>query len=344
MNTLPFNGDLETRVRDVLARQASALQPPDVRPDDAVVVARGSADQRKRGPQQRILLAAAAVGLVVSAALAIANHGADDGVEPGSQPAAGFHFATPQVSFDAGSVEVEAGGRTFVPPASTSVNGDPGTWNEHTTLELEWDAEGVPMRIYIYFASDGHDWWATELRTYDLSPDKDWIEMPGEYFRSPLGVPWQGDLDVQSLHIRDLKLQAFVRPSVCESPTKPRALVSNFGAIESQAGGGYGATVTLIDTAVCAPVPVDGVNVAITSGDNDVARVEPMLLPEGFGMPTGVIRVDLVLPSPGTTNVHVAVSDTSTNELIDQVDIPVIVNAPDGAQPSPTTLPPTAST
>ncbi len=135
---------------------------------------------------------------------------------------------------DATSMEVDAGGRTFVPPAATRVNSDPGTPNQYTTLELEWDAQGVPMRIYMYFASDGTNWWATELRTYDGSPGGEWIEMPGTYFRSPLGTAYQGDLDIRSLHIHGLKLEAFRRPDVCTNPGKPLALVANYPKVEGR--------------------------------------------------------------------------------------------------------------
>jgi hypothetical protein len=247
------------------------------------------------------------------------------------------HFATPTVSLDAASVSVEANGRTFVPPTDTTVGGDPGTWNEYTPLELEWSDDGIPMRINMYFASDGTDWWATELRTYDGNVDGEWIEMPGEFFRSALGTTWHGDLDVQSLHIRGLALQAFVRPAACGSTTQPVALVSNQNAINSIAGGGYGALVTLFDTAACTPVAIDRFNVAITSDDGNVATVQPMQLPEDFEMPTGAIRVDLQTPNPGTTTVHVTITDQATRALVDSVDIPVTVRSGDG--PNVDTLP-----
>ncbi len=203
------------------------------------------------------------------------------------------------MQLDADSVEVDAGGRTFVPPADTMVNGDPGTPNQYTTLELEWDAQGVPMRIYIYFASDGTDWWATEIRTYDGSPGGEWIEMPGEYFRSPLGTPYTGDLDLSALQIHGLKLEAFIRPAACNSPDKPFALVSDYAKIEADAvptgSLAFGAGAKLIDTTTCSPAPTSDVTVTVTSDNPDIATVVPGLpdLPE---LPVGVIRVDLALP------------------------------------------------
>lgn len=45
-------------------------------------------------------------------------------------------------------------------------------------------------------------------------------------------------------------------------------------------------------------------------------------------LPVGMIRIGLDLPKAGTTTVHVVVRDKTTNELLDQVDIPVIVHPP----------------
>ena len=47
---------------------------------------------------------------------------------------------------------------------------------------------GVEMRLNIYFASDGHDWWANEIRTYNGKSPGDWIEYTGTFFRTPLGT------------------------------------------------------------------------------------------------------------------------------------------------------------
>lgn len=319
--------DLEVRVRDVFARQAAALQPPDARPDDALVVV--GAPRGDRRPRSRLLVAAAAAGLLVVGGIALATRDTGADVGTGSATTGEFHFATPQVQLDAASVEVDAGGRTFVPPADTMVNSDPGTMNEYTTLELEWDAQGVPMRIYIYFASDGTDWWATEIRTYDGSPGGEWIEMPGEYFRSPLGAAYTGDLDLSALHIHGLTLEAFRRPAACTSPDKPLALVSDYATIDGGAvptgSLAFGASVRLIDTASCSPVPTGDVTVSVTSDNPDVATVVPTP-PELAESPVGLIRIELAMPSAGATTIHVAVSDKATDELIDQVDIPVIVH------------------
>lgn len=87
--------------------------------------------------------------------------------------------------------------------------GDPGYW----TLEAEWREQGVPMRLFIYFTSDGTDWWATSIRTYDGSERGEWIMYEGEFFRSPLGKPYSGNLDLTdpesgcSLRLAKLQLE-----------------------------------------------------------------------------------------------------------------------------------------
>lgn len=77
--------------------------------------------------------------------------------------------------------------------ADVTVHGDRGDLL-YWTLEAEWREQGVPMRLFIYFTSDGTDWWATSIRTYDGTERGDWVEYRGEFFRTPLGKPFAGDL------------------------------------------------------------------------------------------------------------------------------------------------------
>lgn len=318
MNTL----DIERRVRDTLARQASALQPPDVRPDDAVVIIGPSPAGWDRRPRRRVLLAAAAV-LVIGAGLAVAARHSDSTVEPGSRSGGPFHAATQTVEMDAASLTVDANGRTFAPPADTDVHSDPGTINQYTTLELEWNDGDTPMRVYMYFTSDGTDWWANELRTYDgTTADPKWIEMTGEFFRTPLRSAFHGDFDQQSLHIHGMTLQAFPPPAACSDTSAPVAAQSGYSKVEAQAGGGFGVNVTLVDTATCTPVPVDGYDVSVSVDDANIATAEL----SGLGVPLGMVNIQLQLHDAGTTTLHVVVTDKATGQPVDQVDIPVIVH------------------
>ena len=110
---------------------------------------------------------------------------------------------------EATTVEVTVADRTFVPPSDVVVDGDPGTPNEYTTLELTWHEHGVEQRIYIYFTSDGTNWWADEIRTYDGNIAAEWIEEHGVFFESPLGSAFVGDLDLPNLKIHGMRLEAF---------------------------------------------------------------------------------------------------------------------------------------
>jgi hypothetical protein len=322
-----MNTATEDRVREVLARQAAALVVPDVRVDDVTVVepsARG-----KRASAGRLLLAAATVAVVGAGAIVIAQH-------RGESPAAGdstespgnavFTYVTPTVQFAATSIEVRTAGRTFVPPSDTTVHSDPGTPNEYTTLELEWNDGGIPMRINLYFASDGTNWWASEIRTYDGSAGGEWITQEGQFFRTPLQSTFQGDLDAGPLHIRGLSLKAFPPPLGCHAVDKTKALVASEPVIVVPGApvSGYATSVSLIDTATCQPVDVNTVRVDVTVDDPTIVELVHDIEPV---MPTGVIRVNMHTLRAGTTKVHVKVSDPETGAPIDEVAIDVTAQA-----------------
>jgi hypothetical protein len=138
---------------------------------------------------------------------------------------------------DAASIEVVAADRRWVPSADLVVDGDPGMPNEYTSLELTWHDDGIEQRVYLNFASDGIDWWVNEIRTYDGQIPGDWITpAQGEYFKSPLGTAFAGDLDLPNLHIRDITLEAFLRPSVCDNPVGPTAMLADYPMIDSPVG------------------------------------------------------------------------------------------------------------
>ena len=89
-----------------------------------------------------------------------------------------MRWNTPQVHLEgsAFSIITAARGARLRRPTTgkISVYSDPGD-AKYQTLELEWHEHGVPQRWYIYFASDGKDWWATEMRTYDGLAGGDWV-------------------------------------------------------------------------------------------------------------------------------------------------------------------------
>jgi hypothetical protein len=325
---------LEDRIRTVLASQAEAMDAPDAGPVEQLARVTELQTQRRR---PRLFLVAAVAGLVVAAGVALANRGTDDTVANTPAAASTFRFETPTVLLEAESVEVTVAHQVFVPPADVEVAGDPGTPNEYTTLELTWHQHNVEQRIYIYFTSDGTNWWANEIRTYDGNSNAEWIEQQGEFFKSALGSAYVGDLNLPNLKIHNMHLEVFRRPSSCENPTGPLALVANFPTIDSPAGG-YGATLSVIDTATCTPVPVSAFTFEYTSDNPAVAELatEQLNVPD---CPPNLTRVDVDLVSPGATTIH-AVARDQVGNVVGTADMHVTVRPNDATNTIDTGPPP----
>ena len=305
--------DLEGQIRDELARQAAALTPPKVEPDGLVL---------RDDPGKPTVTA---------------NQGEGAGGSSTTTPpvvGAAFSFNTPQVRLNADELTVEAGGRTFTPAADVTVHGDPGRWNEYTTLELTWLEHDVEMRINLYFASDGTDWWVSEVRTYDGATEGKWIESVGERFRSRLGTAYEGDVDLGGLHIRGMHLEAFRTPEACSGASGPMALVSGYASIDltvsvqdaGRSPSGFGYTALLIDTATCEPIEIDGLELEASVAD-------PSVGPLSVDVPAGSdLAVDLSLDEqtplvPGETTLHLTARSGATGEIIDELDVPVVVRS-----------------
>ena len=128
-----------------------------------------------------------------------------------------YNFLHGNATLRANGFTINAGAQAFTAPDpwGTYVNSDVAT------IELEWGVNGTtPMRLYIYFATDGVDWWADEVRTYDGNADTpDWIYYTGEMFRCPVGKHYSGDLTLTgdasnaiagSITFQDIWLRAYV--------------------------------------------------------------------------------------------------------------------------------------
>jgi hypothetical protein len=310
---------LEDRISNVLANQAEAMAVPEVRPHEqmARVV-------ELQGPprRSRVLVATAAAALLVAGVAAISQRRTDSPVADAPADATLLRFETPTVLLEAASVEVTVAGESFVPTVDVVVAGDPGTPNEYTTLELTWHQHGVEQRINIYFASDGTNWWADEIRTYDGEANADWIEQRGEFFKSPLGGAYSGDLDLPNLKIRGMRVQAFRRPSACGNAASPLALVADFPVINAPAGS-YGATLQVFDTATCESLGVSGFTFSYVSDDQSVAAPAAEQL-DIANYPTTKTRVDLDLVSPGATTIHVIAKDEA-GSVVGTADMHVTV-------------------
>lgn len=364
---------LDDDLRDLFARQADAMHVPTPILDQPVAHVTLLDTRRER----RWLLPAAAVVLVAVGGVALAQRTTPD--TPTSVPAAEpdtsgatFSFETPTARLSADSIEVVNGDQVSI-PAAVAVHSDPGT-SEFTSLELSWMDAGAERRLYIMFASDGAEWWASEIRTTDLAGE--WVTTPEgqRWFTSPLGKAWTGDVDLPNLRISGLSIEAFLRPAPCDRPTSPIAVVSAYPSIEGSPGDGFGGRIDLIETSMCTPIDptpytftavvddpsiatsllagpsaattipsemttVPGVPPAPTTtilDDSTASQYDPATgMPEPFG------RFDLVLLQPGSTTVRVTVTDAS-GAVIGSVAIPITVLGPPAA--ATTTIPASAQT
>lgn len=248
-----------------------------------------------------------------------------------------FHVETRQVSFTAEALTIETGGKRFVTAPPVEVHGDPGNPNEYTTLELTWQEHGVEMRLFVYFTSDGREWWSNEIRTYNGNVNPEWVTYEGEFFRRPLGTPFVGEFTVAatdtaaSVHVSNLRLQAFRPSPACVSPTGPLALDPGTSRIEMKlaadappgVSSGYGARVRLLDTASCTPVPDEDRYVyEWQTRDPDVVDIDRRMA-EPVGFPGS--RADLRAVGQGQTAVRVTARDPATGAVVDETDIEVVV-------------------
>src|SRR5690606_29046033 len=154
-----------------------------------------SAAIRHSRPPAWGVVTAATLGMLLGGCLLLEQESSDsDSIR---LPQAGVTFRTRSVALDASDFYIEADGVRFVGAPSITVRSDPGD-DTYTTLELDWLEHGVEMRMFLYFKSDGRDWWAFEVRSYDGTQNADWITYEGEFFRSPLGQPFRGTVHLDT--------------------------------------------------------------------------------------------------------------------------------------------------
>lgn len=106
-------------------------------------------------------------------------------------------WSTPTVQLTSDDFRIAVEGKAFLGHAQDAdLHSDPGRRNAYTTFERIWTEHSVEMRLFIYFYSDGRDWWASEIRIYDGHTNAEWLAAVGEWFRSPLGQAFSGNLDL----------------------------------------------------------------------------------------------------------------------------------------------------
>ena len=122
----------------------------------------------------------------------------DAPVSPSAGPAL-IHWVTPVVDLGADAFSVEANGLAFTTlGAPLRVGSDPGG-PDYWTLEAEWLEQGLEQRLYMYFGSDGTDWWVDEIRTRDGYDPAEWVYAYGPFFRTPLGEAYEGEVRIDLL-------------------------------------------------------------------------------------------------------------------------------------------------
>jgi hypothetical protein len=336
--------DLETRLRELFDRQAAGIETSAGVWDDIPMVRTDELAPRRHSRPRSAFVTAVAVAAAVLVVVGIIGAAPTrDAVRVGGSPgtAAPLHFATEQVRFDASALNIEANGQTFTAAgAVVGVHSDPG-WDTYQTLELEWQEHGVPMRLYIYFGADAHDWWVSSFTTYNGRSEPDSIEYRGPFIRTPLGVAFDGDVNLvpaaapldAHLHITNLRLQPFLPPAVCATQTGAYAIVSNEGAhitIDPGPGTTFDDTVTLYDRATCRPVSTPGrFTYDFTSSDPGVVSVvgqgcDPQGLPAGYCDTHEYLSLNAKAPGRATVEIT-AVDVRGIHVVVDVLDVPVTV-------------------
>jgi hypothetical protein len=330
--------DIEAGLRELFERQAESVSVGARTWDDPPMASVVELPQprRSRSALAAIMATAAAIALVVALAVIGSGSGVRVAGQPGSP--APVLFSTPQVSFAADAMLIEADGEGFTAGGSAvDVHSDPGTRNAYTTLELTWHERGVEMRLFVYFKSDGHDWWSDEIRTYNGKSPADWIEYHGSYFRTPLGQPYTGDVDLAAtvgnghLRITNLRLQAFLPLAACTNPTGKYAFDIGYDHVnmpnDPMSGFGLG-TPTLLDTATCAPVAnAHAFTITLTLDPPGIAGIEATdgKLADVADDVDPSASIQLAPERKGTAVLHAVARERSTNKVVAATEIPVTV-------------------
>lgn len=261
------------------------------------------------------------------------------GAEAPSDAAAGqaLTWTAPRYTLTADEFAIDAGGVLFQAsaPQAIEVRGDPGD-ERYMTVEATWMEHGVEMRLYIYLHNDGIEWWSDEIRTYDGQAEGEWIVYTGDFFRSPMGEAFRGDVDLVSdgsqpiagtLHLGNLQLWVFQPPSQCGGPGD-YVLTKPFPRVDMSVGPAfYRGYVELRDATTCTVI-ADQTDFAYDWVIDDPG-VSTMLIEAGCvngvlePCPRAWFEVHPV--SAGATVMRVGVTQVSSGTKVASAAIPVIV-------------------
>ena len=150
-----------------------------------------------------------------------------------SGPTYPVSWHTGTVSLTADDFGIIANNKYYRARGPVAVHSDPGDSNR-TTLEMIWQENKQEMRLFMYFQSDGREWWMNEMRTYGGNAPEQWIYYTGgQHFKSYLGLPYTGNFaaladsnqrSTGQVYFKNLKIRAFMQfhspnPSVSPRPS-----------------------------------------------------------------------------------------------------------------------------
>lgn len=136
--------------------------------------------------------------LLVSGTLGPSGRQVPGAAAPASPGAPGVGWTTERVALTADDFRLEVNDLVFGDDVWPQVDSDPGD-SDYWTLEVEWTELGLEQRLYLYFGSDGTDWWVDEIRTRDGHDPAEWVYAYGPFFQTPLGEAFEGDVTVELL-------------------------------------------------------------------------------------------------------------------------------------------------
>ncbi|HEY4177922.1 MAG TPA: hypothetical protein VGM90_13840 [Kofleriaceae bacterium] len=206
-------------------------------------------------------------------AVAVAGCASNSTDDPAARKAS-IDWRTDHGVLRAASLDIDAGETFGGAITQLHVNGSGGELDPQNdgTIEATWKENGVEMRLFVYLHTDGTQWWSDEIRHYDGAAQGDWVTYTGDYFRSPIGSAFMGDLDLPTLHLHDLFVAAFLAP-VCHGAVtiEPyRSFVDLWSGDES-----YYVLPLRFRDANCAETGSSG-DITWTLDDPTVASVAPM--------------------------------------------------------------------
>ena len=136
------------------------------------------------------------IGIVFLASTLTSPEPSTPGAAPSASPTPVIHWTTPVVDLSADAFSVGANDLVFTTegsePQARSDPGGPDYWS----LEVEWTEQDLEQRLFMYFGSDGSDWWVDEIRTRDGYDPAEWIYAYGPFFTTPLGEAYEGDVRI----------------------------------------------------------------------------------------------------------------------------------------------------